>query len=63
MGGALLDAGRPAEAIRWYQGVIDARPFDRQAIEGLAAAAVAAGQDDLADLARRRAALLAPDQP
>lgn len=58
LGQALLETGQASEAVDRFQTVLETRPYDRQAVVGLAAAAAAAGRESLAQLAHRRVALL-----
>lgn len=63
LGVALVRAGRPAEAMAHLRRAAELRPDDAEAAAGLAAAALAAGDLDTAELEAARALVLSRDHP
>ncbi|MCP3958872.1 MAG: tetratricopeptide repeat protein [bacterium] len=57
---AFLRLGDGANAFAWYESVLEAEPYDREALEGLARAAERIQRDEVAERCRERLKLLAP---
>ncbi len=57
---ALLRLGDGVNATAWYQRVLEAEPYEREALEGLARAAERIGRNEVAERCRERLELLAP---
>ncbi len=60
MATAWLRLGDGGKAFAWYESVLQAEPYDREAIEGLARAAEMIGRNEVAERCRERLELLAP---
>ena len=62
-GRALIAVGRHREARAWFEKVAQNVPYDREVLAGLAEAAEASGEDELARTCRARLELLASPCP
>jgi tetratricopeptide (TPR) repeat protein len=58
LGGACLAAGRPSQALAWFEKASEEAPYERDALEGLARAATIVGDEEKARQAQGRVELL-----